>query len=76
MIFFLGELNIFKVKLWLKLNVSCELDQNTIVCKYLGLNISQFNSKVTIDQVNYIKSVDYIATLSERKKTTKRWLAA
>ena len=35
--------------------------------KYLGLNISQPNSEIMINQVNYIKSVDYIAILNDRK---------
>ena len=35
--------------------------------QYLGLNISQSNSEIIIDQVNYIKSVDYIAISNDRK---------
>ena len=36
--------------------------------KYLGLNISQSNLKIMIDEVNYIKSIDYIAISNDRKK--------
>ena len=38
--------------------------------KYLGLNISQSNLEIITDQVNYIKSVDYIA-ISNDSKTQK-----
>ena len=41
--------------------MSPQLDQNTAAKKYLGLNIIQSNSEIIIEQVNYIKSVDYIA---------------
>ena len=41
--------------------MSPQLDQNTAALKYLGLNISQSNSEIIIEQVNYIKSVDYSA---------------
>ena len=34
---------------------------------YLGLNISQSNLEIMIDQVNYIKSVDNIAISNDRK---------
>ena len=44
----------------------------TLCCiKYLGLNISQSNSEIIKDQVNYIKSVDYIAISNDRKKTER-----
>ena len=36
--------------------------------KYLGLNIIQSHSKIIIDQVNYIKSINYIAISNDRKK--------
>ena len=35
---------------------------------YLGLNISQSNLEIMIDEVNYIKSVDNIAISNDRKK--------
>ena len=34
---------------------------------YLGLNTSQCHSEIAMDQVNYIKSVDYIAISNDRK---------
>ena len=42
--------------------------------KYLGLHISQSNLEIIIDQVKYIKSVDYTAISNDRKKQ-KRWPA-
>ena len=41
--------------------------------KYSSLNISRSNLEIIIDQVDYIKSVDYIAISNVRKKA-KRWL--
>ena len=35
--------------------------------KYLGLTINQYNSEIIIDQVIYIKSVDYISISNDRK---------
>ena len=47
--------------------MSSQLDQITAAFKYLDLNINQSNSEIIIDQVNYIKSVDYIAISNDRK---------
>ena len=40
--------------------------------KYLGPNISQPSSETILDQVNSMKSVEYIAKSNDRKK--KRWM--
>ena len=42
--------------------------EHCAVFKFLCLNISQSNSEIKIDQINYIKSVDYIAMLDDRKR--------
>ena len=43
-------------------------EQHCAAFKYLGLNISQSNSEIIIDQINYIKSVDYSAISNNKNR--------
>ena len=68
MISSLGELNFFFNKVINPIKRVFTIgSEHCAAFMYLSPNISQSNSEITIDQINYIKSIDYIAISNNRK---------